>query len=99
MGKFRTPTLRYVVHTAPYMHNGAFFDLTEVVEFYNKGGGSNEFTDGTMASNKTSLLKPLNLSDGEMEDLVAFLESLSGPQIKMTAPKLPPYAPLPAKTN
>ena len=99
MGKFRTPSLRYVVYTPPYMHNGTFFDLTEVVEFYNEGGGSNEFTDGAMASNKTLLLKPLKLSDEEIEDLVAFLESLSGPAIKMTAPKLPPYAPLPAKTN
>jgi cytochrome c peroxidase len=90
MGKFRTPTLRYVVHTAPYMHNGALFDLNEVVEFYNKGGGTNEF-----AANKTKLLKPLNLSDKEMEDLIAFIESLSGPAIKMTAPKLPPYAALP----
>lgn len=93
-GKFRTPTLRYVVHTAPYMHNGAFFDLTEVVEFYNEGGGTNEFAD-----TKTKLLKPLKLSEKEIEDLVAFIESLSGPAIKMTAPKLPPYAPLPAKTN
>ena len=43
MGKFRTPSLRYTVYTAPYMHNGTFFDLTEVVEFYNEGGGENEF--------------------------------------------------------
>ncbi len=93
-GKFRTPSLRYVVYTAPYMHNGAFFDLTEVVEFYNEGGGTNEF-----AENKTKLIKPLKLSEKEIEDLVAFIESLSGPAIKMTAPTLPPYAPLPAKTN
>ncbi len=89
MGKFRVPSLRYTVYTAPYMHNGAFFDLTEVVEFYNEGGGENEF-----AANKTKLLKPLNLSDEEVEDLVAFVESLSGPEIKMQTPKLPPYAPL-----
>jgi cytochrome c peroxidase len=89
MGKFRTPSLRYTVYTAPYMHNGAFFDLTEVVEFYNEGGGENEF-----AANKTKLLKPLNLTEGEIEDLVAFIESLSGPEIKMQTPKLPPTAPL-----
>jgi cytochrome c peroxidase len=88
-GKFRVPSLRYTVYTAPYMHNGAFFDLTEVVEFYNEGGGENEF-----AANKTKLLKPLNLSDEEIEDLVAFIESLSGPEIKMQTPKLPPTAPL-----
>ena len=89
MGKFRTPSLRYLVYTAPYTHNGSFFDLTEVVEFYNEGGGENEF-----AANKTKLLKPLNLSDEEIEDIVAFLESLSGPEIKMQTPRLPPYAPL-----
>ncbi|MBC8269698.1 MAG: cytochrome-c peroxidase, partial [Rhodospirillaceae bacterium] len=41
-GKFRTPSLRYTLYTAPFMHNGSFFDLTEVVEFYNAGGGTNE---------------------------------------------------------
>jgi cytochrome c peroxidase len=91
IGKFRTPTLRYIVYTAPYMHNGAFFDLREVVEFYNAGGGKNEF-----AANKTNLIKPLGLKDGEIDDLVAFLESLSGTEIKMATPKLPRYAPLPA---
>ena len=88
-GKFRTPSLRYTVYTAPYMHNGAFFDLREVVEFYNEGGGENEF------DTKTKLLKELNLDDDEIDDLVAFLESLSGPEIKVKTPKLPEYAPLP----
>jgi len=94
MGKFRTPPLRYITYTAPYMHNGAFWDLEEVVQFYNAGGGENEFTDGTMASNKTPLLKPLGLSDGEVADLVAFLEAFSGDEFKVDPPKLPPYAPL-----
>jgi cytochrome c peroxidase len=91
MGKFRTPTLRYAAYTAPYMHSGAFWDFFEVVEFYNEGGGENEF-----AQTKTDLLKPLDLTEEEIEDLVAFLESLSGEEIKMTTPKLPPYAPLAA---
>jgi cytochrome c peroxidase len=99
MGKFRTPPLRYTAYTAPFMHGGSFFDFDEVVEFYNAGGGKNDFTDGTMAKNKTKLLKPLGLSDGEKEDLVAFLESLSGPEIKISTPKLPRYAPLPAMAN
>ncbi|MCP5082602.1 MAG: cytochrome-c peroxidase [Alphaproteobacteria bacterium] len=99
MGKFRTAPLRYTAYTAPYMHNGAFFDFEEIVDFYDEGGGSNEFTDGTLAENKTMLLKPLGLSDEEKEDLVAFLESLSGEEIKMTTPKLPPYAPLAAAAN
>lgn len=89
-GKFRTPSLRYTLYTAPYMHNGTFFDLQEVVEFYNDGGGTNEFS-----ANKTNLIKPLNLSEDEITDLVAFLESLSGDEIKVKTPKLPPYAPLP----
>jgi cytochrome c peroxidase len=91
MGKFRTPSLRYTLYTPPYMHNGAFWDLFEVVEFYNEGGGENDF-----AATKTNLLKPLELSDEEIEDLVAFLESLSGDEIKMKTPALPPYAPLSA---
>lgn len=89
-GKFRTPPLRYTAYTAPYMHNGKFFDFEEVVDFYNEGGGTNEF-----AASKSRLLKPLGLSDQEKEDLAAFLESLSGPEIEMQTPKLPPYAPLP----
>jgi len=95
MGKFRTAPLRYLKYTAPYMHNGAFWDLTEVVEFYNAGGGKNDFTDGTMAKNKTSILKPLGLSEKEVGDLVAFLEGFSGDELKVEAPKLPDYAPLP----
>ena len=89
-GKFRTPPLRYTKYTAPYMHNGVFWDLREVVEFYNAGGGENEFS-----ANKTKLLKPLGLSDEEMDDLVAFLEAFSGPELKIDPPKLPDYAPLP----
>jgi cytochrome c peroxidase len=99
MGKFRTPPLRYTAYTAPFMHNGSFFDFDEVIEFYNNGGGSNDFTDGVMAKNKTPLLKKLGLSDQEKADLAAFLESLSGAEIKMSTPKLPPYAPLPAAAN
>jgi len=70
MGTFITPTLRELTHTAPYMHNGTFNTLAEVVAFYNRGGGKDR--------NKSDLLKPLNLSDAEQRDLVAFLESLSG---------------------
>ena len=88
-GKFRTPPLRYTAYSAPFMHNGSFFDFGELIEFYNQGGGTNEFS-----ANKTKLLKPLNLSDEEKENLAAFLESLSGEEIKMQTPKLPPYAPL-----
>jgi cytochrome c peroxidase len=97
MGKFRTPPLRYTLYTAPYMHNGSFWDLEEVVRFYNDGGGENDFTDGTMAATKTDLIKPLGLNDEEVAQLVAFLEAFSGPQIKVEAPTLPPYAALPSQ--
>jgi cytochrome c peroxidase len=93
-GKFRTPTLRYSAYTAPYMHNGAFNDLRQVVEFYNAGGGENEFL-----ANKTVLMRPLGLSPAEVDDLVALLESFSGPEIAMEPPALPDYAPLPAATE
>ncbi len=89
MGKFRTPSLRYTLYTAPYMHNGTFFSLEEVIDFYNEGGGSNDFS-----ANKTKILKPLGLTDEEKEDLLAFLESLSGEEILMDPPQLPKYQPL-----
>jgi cytochrome c peroxidase len=96
MGKFRTPSLRYIKYTAPYMHNGTFFTLEEVIDFYDQGGGTNEFTDGTHGvRNKTSILKPLNLTDEEKEALVAFLEELSGEEITIGEVVVPDYAPFP----
>jgi len=94
MGKFRTAPLRYTGFTAPYMHNGAFWDLEEVVQFYNAGGGENDFTDGTIASTKSELMQPLGLTDDEVADLVAFLEGFTGDELVVEAPTLPPYAPL-----
>ena len=90
LGKFRTPSLRYTAYTAPYMHNGMLETLEDVVAFYNAGGGENEF-----AETKTSLIQPLGLSQAEMDDLVAFLESLSGEEILMEEPELPEMEPLP----
>ncbi len=89
MGKFRTPTLRYLAFTAPYMHNGTFFELSEVIDFYNEGGGEDRIQKNFGHSTKTKLLKPLGLTDGEKEDLVTFLESLTGEEILMDAPELP----------
>lgn len=66
-GKFRTPSLRELRWTEPYMHNGGLATLQDVVAFYNAGGGEGQ----------TAGLQPLNLSDGEQADLVAFLEALS----------------------
>ncbi len=69
-GKFMTPTLRELKFTAPYMHNGMFETLADVVEFYDAGGGAD--------INKDDRLKPLGLTAAERSDLVAFLEALSG---------------------
>ena len=90
-GKFRTPSLRYTLYTEPYMHNGMIETLEDVVEFYDRGGDTNEF-----AKNKTSLIKPLNLSVAEKADLVNFLKSLSGEEILVEEPEIPEYEPLPA---
>ena len=90
-GKFRTPSLRYTKYTYPYMHNGMLETLRDVVVFYNEGGGVNEF-----AANKTPLIQPLGLSDAEIDDIVAFLESLSGDEILPAEPDLPEMEPLPA---
>jgi len=68
--KFRTPSLRNVALTAPYMHNGQFQSLEEVVAFYNEGGVDHELLD--------PLMVPLELTDDEKSALVAFLKSLNG---------------------
>lgn len=70
IGKFMTPTLRELKYTAPYMHNGMFKSLFEVVAFYNQGGGEDV--------NKDPNMKPLGLTFIEQQDLVAFLDALSG---------------------
>ncbi len=92
MGKFRTPTLRYLPYTTPYMHNGMFFTLEEVIDFYDEGGGDDPIQANFGFGTKTDKLKPLNLTDEEKEALVAFLESLSGEEIIIEQPVLPPYA-------
>ena len=93
-GKFRTPSLRYTAYTMPYMHNGAFDTLDEVVDFYDRGGFDEEGRTSGWPKNKSSLIKPLGLTDEEKEDLVAFLEAFSGEEIEIERPELPPYAPL-----
>ncbi len=92
-GKHRAAPLRYIKYTAPYMHAGQFLTLEEVIDFYDKGGGENEFTQ--RYGNKTKILKPLNLTKDEKEALIAFLEELSGEEIKMAVPKVPSYAVMP----
>ncbi|MBI3865439.1 MAG: c-type cytochrome [Planctomycetia bacterium] len=69
-GAFKTPTLRDIEHTGPYMHDGSLKTLEEVVEHYDKGGIKNPHLDQRM--------KPLKLTKEEKADLVAFLKALSG---------------------
>ncbi len=69
-GKFKTPTLREIERTAPYMHDGSIATLEEVVDFYDRGGNDNPFRDQE--------LRPLRLTEEEKMALVAFLRSLAG---------------------
>jgi cytochrome c peroxidase len=69
-GSFKTPTLRQVAQTAPYMHDGSMVSLEVVVDFYDRGGQSNPHLD--------PLIQPLRLTPQEKEALVEFMRSLSG---------------------
>ncbi|MBI4512210.1 MAG: cytochrome-c peroxidase [Deltaproteobacteria bacterium] len=91
MAKFRTPSLRYLKYTAPYMHNGVFKTLEEVVAFYNRGGDPDPVKTYFGHATKSPLIRPLGLSKQEQADLVAFLLGMSGDEIVVDQPKLPPY--------
>lgn len=82
-GAFKTPTLREIARTGPYMHDGRFATLEEVVKHYDKGGTPNPYLDEEMFE--------LNLSEQEQADLVTFMkEGLASPDYPMVeAPKLP----------
>ena len=71
--KYKTPSLRNIALTAPYMHNGSLSSLTDVVDFYDQGGIVNE--------GLSPLIRPLNLDSTEKGDLVKFLESLTGSNV------------------
>jgi cytochrome c peroxidase len=70
IGAFKTPGLRDVALTAPYMHDGSEATLLDVVNFYDRGGEANPYLDGGIV--------PLKLTDREKQDLVAFMEALTG---------------------
>ena len=72
-GQFKTPTLRNLSHTAPYMHDGRYATLRDVVKHYSELDMERIHTHGEQ------LLRPLKLSAGASDDLVAFLESLTDP--------------------
>lgn len=80
LGKFKTPILRDVVLTAPWMHNGQFERLDSIINIYNKG---------QRKPGKDKLLKKLNLSQQEKKDLLAFLGAISAPPVEFKKPVLP----------
>lgn len=80
-GAFKTPTLRDLLRTAPYMHDGSVKTLEDVIELYDRGGEPNQWLDPKM--------KPLNLTKEEKADLLEFLKSLEGDWQPMAEPVLP----------
>ncbi|HID28612.1 MAG TPA: c-type cytochrome, partial [Desulfobacterales bacterium] len=72
IGRFKTPTLRNVAVTGPYMHDGSIETLEEVIELYDQGGEENPMLD--------SGIKPLNLTEREKADLVEFMKALTSPE-------------------
>ena len=74
IGAFKTPTVRNIAITAPYMHNGVFKTLEEVVDFYNKGGGKGL---GYEVENQTLPFDELKLNKKEEKALVAFMKTLT----------------------
>jgi cytochrome c peroxidase len=72
--KYRTPSLRNVALTAPYMHDGTLASLRDVVAFYDRGGIPNDGLDPR--------IRPLGLSAAQVDDLVAFLEALTGGDVE-----------------
>ena len=94
-GKFRVPGLREVSKTSPYLHNGSMTSLKEVIEFYSKGNPeysqkrSTVYEGITLHSQKSGMVRMLELSDEEIAQLEAFLKTLSSKTEKIDLPKLP----------
>ena len=95
-GRFRAPTLRNIALTAPYMHDGSVATLEEVIQHYSAGGrntGSGGEPAGRRNPYQSHLVRPRTLSAGEVDDLLAFLESLTDHQFvrdpRFAKPQLP----------
>jgi cytochrome c peroxidase len=82
---FKTPTLRNIQFTAPYMHNGVYDTLEEVVDFYNEGGGAGL---GIGPDNQTLPTTKLNLTKREKKDLILFLKTLADTTSYLAGPGL-----------
>ena len=80
-GAFKTPTLRNIAQTSPYMHNGAYKTLEEVIEHYVRGGDDK--------SNLSPNFKKALLNGPEKSDLIAFLKTLTGEPVELTYPDMP----------
>ncbi len=80
-GAFKTPTLRNLKYTAPYMHDGSEATLEAVVDYYDRGGAANPHLDGR--------IKPLKLTPREKKDLDAFMDALNGDPAAVKFPKMP----------
>ncbi|MCR4318727.1 MAG: cytochrome-c peroxidase [Candidatus Brocadiaceae bacterium] len=80
-GAFKTPTLRNITDTAPYMHNGFFPTLFEVVQFYNGGGGRSE--------NKSPDIHGLHLTGEEVNNLIEFMKALTGELVQIKYDNVP----------
>ena len=94
-GAFRTPSLRNLNRTAPFMHHGQFATLEEVLEFYNTLDGM-----VIMDHHQETVLQPLGLSQEQLDDLEAFLMSLSSPAPEAHLMKRPgPESPVPAEIS
>jgi cytochrome c peroxidase len=74
LGKFRAPSLRNIALTAPYMHDGSLATLEEVIDHYMAGGKMDH-------PNKSHILRPFRLTDGEKHDLIEFLKSLTDEEL------------------
>jgi cytochrome c peroxidase len=86
---FKTPTLRSVALRLPYMHNASSADLESVMRHYEKGGIDRP--------SRSPLMMPIELSDGERQDLIAFMQTLTGSPEGEAPPKLPEAAASPSR--
>lgn len=85
IGQFKTPTLRNIAATAPYMHDGSLKTLREVVEFYNTTISPHEDQKQEPNAFQSGGIRPLELTDAQIDDLVAFLKTLTSPQYQPAA--------------
>jgi cytochrome c peroxidase len=94
-GRFKVPGLREVARTGPYFHNGSMVDLSEVIRFYSNGNPEHSqkrstVHEGTvLRSEKSGMVRMLELSQKEIDQLEAFLRTLSSKPVKVDMPDLP----------